>query len=319
MLNVNKLRKRPQHFLRFTGLTLTQFDRLLSRISQAYPTFNAQRLARANRQRRVGGGSAFRLPLADRTLLVLVFLRLYLTNDLLGYLFGMDASNISRNLRLLLPLLQHQLPVPVQPRRHLAGKPPAAKRRRKIGSIDELLKQYPDLREVIVDATEQPVNRPQHKTKRKNRYSGKKKRHTRKVQVTVIANGLIVHLSKSVGGRTHDLRLFHRSGVERQLPADWSIAADKGYTGLAKHYPGRQVELPKKPSKHHPLTVGEKRRNRRLAKRRIVVEHALSRVKKYRVMGSKYRHRESEYDQISRTVCGLVNLRTQERLAQEVV
>ncbi|MFL6213790.1 MAG: transposase family protein [Blastocatellia bacterium] len=316
MLNVEKLRKRPQHFLRFTGLSVSQFDRLLGQIGQAYPLFNANRLARPDRKRQVGGGSWFRLSLPDRTLLALVFLRLYLTNDLLGYLFGLDASNISRNLRTLLPLLEQLLPVPAQPRRHLAPKPPAGERHRKIGSLDELLKHYPDLREIIVDATEQPINRPQHKVKRKNRYSGKKKRHTRKVQMAVIKNGLICHLSKSVGGRTHDLTLFHRSGIERQLPDDWQVAVDKGYMGIVKHYPKRAVAIPKKPSKHHPLTVGEKRRNRRLAKRRIVVEHAISRVKKYQVMGSKYRHGEREYDQVCRTVCGLVNLRTQERLAQ---
>jgi len=316
MFNVEKLRKRPQHFLRFTGLTVSQFEGLLSQLRKAYPHFHAQRLARPTRQRQVGGGANFRLALPDRTLLVLIFLRLYLTNDLLGYLFGLDASNISCNLRLLLPLLEQRLPVPVQPRRHLAGKPPAGERRRKIGSLDELFKQYPELREVIVDATEQPIHRPQHKTKRKHRYSGKKKRHTRKVQMAVVSNGLIWQVSKSVGGRTHDLTLFHRSGVERRLPDDWGIAADKGYTGLAKHYPRRQVELPKKASKHHPLTVSEKRRNRRLAKRRIVVEHVISRVKKYQVMGSKYRHQEDQYDQVCRTVCGLVNLRTQERLAQ---
>jgi IS5 family transposase len=318
MLNVEKLRKRPQHFLRFAGLTVAQFERLLGQMQTAYPKFNAQRLARPDRKRQVGGGSSFRLSLPDRTLLALVFLRLYLTNDLLGYLFGLDASNISRNLRTLLPLLEQQLPVPAQPRRHLAAKPPAGQRRRKIGSLDELFKQYPDLREVIVDATEQPINRPQNKTKRKNRYSGKKKRHTRKTQLTVLGNGLILQVSKSVGGRTHDLTLFHRSGVEAVLPDDWGIAGDKGYTGLAKHYPKRRVELPKKPSKHHPLTVSEKRRNRRLAKRRIVVEHVIGRVKKYQVMGSKYRHREKEYDQVCRTVCGLTNLRTQERLGQAV-
>src|SRR5689334_125321 len=183
MLNVQKLRKRPQHFLRFTGLSVSQFDRLLGQMLKAYPQFNAQRLARPNRIRQVGGGSGFRLSLPDRTLLVLVFLRLYLTNDLLGYLFGLDASNVSRNLRTLLPLLEQQLPVPAQPRRHLAAKPPEGRSRRKIGSLDELLQQYPDLREVIVDATEQPVNRPQNKTKRQNRYSGKKKRHTRKTQL----------------------------------------------------------------------------------------------------------------------------------------
>ena len=316
MLNVQKLRKRPQHFLRFAGLSVSQFDRLLGQMQTAYPNFNAKRLARPDRKRQVGGGSDFRLPLADRTLLLLVFLRLYLTNDLLGYLFGLDASNISRNLRTLLPLLESHLPVPIQPRRHLAPKPPSGERRRKIGSLDELLKQYPDLREVMIDATEQPINRPQNKVKRKNRYSGKKKRHTRKTQLTVLANGWIVHLSKSVGGRTHDLSLLHRSGVEAALPEVCAIAVDKGYMGIRKHYPQRVVAIPKKPSKHHPLTVGEKRRNRRLAKRRIVVEHAISRVKKYQVMGSKYRHREKEYDQVSRTVCGLVNLRTQERLAQ---
>jgi len=134
--------------------------------------------------------------------------------------------------------------------------------------------------------------------------------------MAVVSNGLIWHVAKSAGGRTHDLTLFHRSGVERRLPDDWRIAADKGYMGLARHYPQREVELPKKPSKHHLLTASEKRRNRRLAKRRMVVEHVISRVKKYQVLGSKYRHQEDQYDQVCRTVCGLVNLRTQERLAQ---
>jgi hypothetical protein len=146
MLDVQKLRKRPQHFLRFTGLTIPQFDRLLGHIHQAYPHFNATRLARSGRKRQIGGGSRFRLALPDRTLLAPVFLRLYLTNDLLGYLFGLAPSNISRNLRLLLPLPEQQSPALVQPRRHLAPKPPAAKRRRKFGSLDELLEQYPDMR-----------------------------------------------------------------------------------------------------------------------------------------------------------------------------
>lgn len=55
----------------FTGLTISQFDRLLGQIANAYPPFNAKRLARPSRQRRVGGGSAFRLPLSDRPLLAL--------------------------------------------------------------------------------------------------------------------------------------------------------------------------------------------------------------------------------------------------------
>src|SRR5262245_37721495 len=101
MMTVAKLRKKPSHFLRFAGLTLHQFDRLMAAIELAYPQFHHQRLASASRKRRLGAGRDFHLSVANRTLLTLVWLRLYLTNDLLGYLFGLDASNISRNRKLM--------------------------------------------------------------------------------------------------------------------------------------------------------------------------------------------------------------------------
>jgi IS5 family transposase len=320
MMSVHKLRRRPQHFLRFSGLDVLQFDRLLRQVTPALPGFHQQRLARANRQRRVGGGPQFRLPAEDQLLLALCWTRLYLTNELLGYLFGLDASNISRNRRLLWPLLSEHLPVPVQPRRELAGRAPCEppRRRKRIATLEELFEQYPDLKEVIVDATEQAVQRPSKKRVQKKHYSRKKKRHTRKTQLTTLPNGMIAHLSKSVPGSVHDYKLFHRSGVDRVVPAEYGLRVDKGYQGIKRGYEHREVQIPRRASKLHPLTPVQKRENRRLASQRVVVEHTIARIKKYGVIGQTFRHRITEYDPVMRVVCGLVNLRTHDRLTATI-
>jgi hypothetical protein len=71
-------------------------------------------------------------------------------------------------------------------------------------------------------------------------------------------------------------------------------------------------------SKLHPLTRAQKKANRGMARQRIGVEHTIARVKKYHVVGSLYRHRREDYDPVMRVVCGVVNLRTQDRLAASV-
>src|SRR5919205_177056 len=53
----------------------------------------------------------------------------------------------------------------------------------------------------IIDGVEQPKRKPKDKQKRKDDYSGKKKRHTRKQVITGTRSGLIVDQSPSVGGR----------------------------------------------------------------------------------------------------------------------
>lgn len=316
MMRVHKLRRRPQHFLRFSGLSIEQFDRLMRQIKPTLADFHHHRLARPDRQRALGGGAQFHLSAEDQLLLALCWARLYLTNELLGYLFGLDASNISRNRRWLWPLLSEHLPVPAQPRRELAGRAPEQppKRRKRIGTLEELFGQYPELREVIVDATEQPVQRPQKKRTQKKHYSRKKKRHTRKTQLTTLPNGMIAQVSRSVPGSVHDYKLFHRSGVDRALPAEYGWRVDKGYQGIKRGYAHRSVQLPQRASKLHPLSSAQKRENRRLARERVAVEHTIGRIKKYRVIGQTYRHRLTEYDPVMRVVCGLVNLRTQDRL-----
>ena len=50
----------------------------------------------------------------------------------------------------------------------------------------------------FVDATEQEIPRPKNVTKRKTHYSGKRKRHTVKTQLTVNSKGLAVWVGSYV-------------------------------------------------------------------------------------------------------------------------
>ncbi|MEM3084678.1 MAG: transposase family protein, partial [Nitrososphaerales archaeon] len=54
----------------------------------------------------------------------------------------------------------------------------------------------------------------------------------------------------------------------------------------------------------------EERYNRRIARKRVKVEHTISRVKKFNIMGNRFRNRLRHYDNASNIVCGLVNFRT---------
>jgi hypothetical protein len=61
--------------------------------------------------------------------------------------------------------------------------------------------------------------------------------------------------------------------------------------------------------KARELTCEEKAYNQRLSGERVVVEHAISRVKKFRIMAHEFRNWLKRYDAMTDIVCGLVNLR----------
>ncbi len=153
-MTVARLRKKPCHFQSFTGLSVVEFDRLLMEMEPAYADpLHSQRKG-SDRQRAVGGGRSYTLALSEKLLLGLIFLRLYLTQSLLSYLFDLDESNVSRELNLrLLPVLRSVLPTPLTDAPFRAGqKEEHEQPRKKIGTMEELLQAYPELKEALVDA-----------------------------------------------------------------------------------------------------------------------------------------------------------------------
>ena len=87
---------------------------------------------------------------------------------------------------------------------------------------------------------------------------------------------------------------------------------DLGFLGVEKDYPEQISSLPikkKKKKGYQDLTIEEKEYNRIHSKKRIIIEHAICRLKKYRIMSDIFRNRLRKYDMVSDIVSGIVNYR----------
>lgn len=106
MITYKKLSKNPKAFQVLTGLTVTEFDELYTVFEPAWFEAEFIRLSRADRQRQIGAGAKYNLTLRNHVLMVLFWLRLYLTTEAVGCFFGLNKSNVSRNGRRLLTVLR---------------------------------------------------------------------------------------------------------------------------------------------------------------------------------------------------------------------
>jgi hypothetical protein len=320
MISVIKLRRKPRHFQAFTGVTVAEFDQLLAQVAPPYEAAFEKQRHRPERQRQPGAGRRFALALPERLLMGLMYLRLYVGQNLLSYLFDLDQSNISRELRArLLPVLLEVLPVPLRdaPLRHRVQEQPepsekqagsSQKRPRRINTLQELLEAYPEFEEVLLDATEQPVPQPEDKQKRKLCYSGKQQDHTIKTQIVATRN-LILHVFGGLPGSLSDQTLLGASGVVRQVPQTVRIRLDKGYEGTDKRHPDRQVEQPIRGQRGHKVTVFGRAYNYLLSTLRIYVEHHFARLQKFGILREVYRGRWEAHEDLFCIVSGLLNFR----------
>jgi hypothetical protein len=167
MLTEKSLRENSLLIKAFTGLPSEAFWELVNKAETRLAEYERERHDRPERQRAVGGGRDFDQPLVIRIAQVLTYLRLHVPQKTVACLFGGTQSDISRDLRRLLPLLRQVLPVPEIWEKVEEGEALAE------GQILEL-EQLAD-RRAIVDATEQQVYRSQDSDERKEFYSGKKK------------------------------------------------------------------------------------------------------------------------------------------------
>lgn len=236
--------------------------------------------------------------------MALIWLRTYPTYEVLGLFFNLHKSNVCRNLKPMLVLLEAQAQFElVWPRADQEPK-----------SLEQVLASFPDM-EAILDATEQRIQRP--KEGQRPYHSGRKKAQVVKTQIVVNKGGRVGPLSDSVPGSKHDLTLARESAVLDEPPPEVAVTADSGYQCLEKDDPERRIELPFRRSRGHPLTEEEKAIGRELSRRRIVVEHALARMKRFQVLAQVYRHALEIYNSIFRIIAGLANrLQRQRTLAQ---
>ena len=265
------------------------------------------RLGRVNpkRKRKIGAGHPYRLKtIEDKFLLLLMYYRAYLTYDLIGFLFNLHPANVYRLIVKLSPLVSKV----ADPKLNQLTK---LKRPRRIGTLQELIDTYPELTEVIIDATEQPVNKPKGK-RRKNSYrSGKRKQHTLKTQMTINKQGRILHLSATTPGGMHDKTLLLHSKVIDHIPIHSKQFLDRGYEGLSKSYPDHDIRLPfKRYWKQGPtLSRGKRLANKLRSKRRIKVEHVFGKLKQFQILAQRYRTSLTLYHHHFNNIAAIYNFK----------
>jgi len=313
MITTTMLRDHPALVKALMGIPADLFWELVDAMTQPAPTAPSDPMLATPRLR---PGRPYAHGLAQRLAAVLTYLRLHLPQALVGLLFGVGQEDVSRDLRRIVPVLQPCLPCPVV--WSVAPDPAEVPT-----PLDPAL--FPQQR-ALVDATEQPVARPQDALQRPAYYSGKKKAFTLKTQLVSDDDHHIRAISTAVPGALHDKALADQVQTVAQLPDECELLADKGYQGLANQVPlltirdavnGATAAVPRvrvltpvKQRKGQELLPDQVAFNQAVSSLRIRVEHDIGWLKNWAILRTRFRCAHPIYPSIMQTVCGFVNIQT---------
>lgn len=293
---LDHLRARPSVFRHLTGLTVPAFDALAAAVVPAVEAAHRKALDRPGRQRAIGAGGAFGLTTADQVLTAVVRLRRYPTQEAPGFVFGVSDPTAPRAVRRCLPGLEQ------------AGKgtmrmpDPGPGRRKKLPA---LLADTPGLA-VVIDTFEQRTHRPKRRQRADD--SGKKTAHTLQSQVGVDeGSGRVADVSDSVPGPWADIKLLRRSRLPKRRPEGVGGTADLAYAGIADLHPEGLGAAPRRKPRGQGRPPDDRRYHRAFRRRRIVVEHTIGRLRRFRPVSHVNRHRRKGHAARVRAVAGLVN------------
>lgn len=279
-MNIQKLSHDPRAMKALTGLSYQEFEDLVPTFEKACHDIQRQK---PNRQRKVGGGKKGKLPTPESKLFfILFYLKAYPTFDVLGFMTDRDRGKCCRSVHILLIALKKTLGREI------------VLPERKIRTVEEFLEKFPEAKDVFLDGTERRIQRPKNKKRQNKLYSGKKKANTRKNVIVSNEHKRILFLSPTKSGRRHDKRIIDKSILH--IPDDIGKWVDTGFQGLDKRY--ENVVMPKKGTKKHPLSVTDKTNNQIISSFRVVVEHALAGIKRFRILTDVLRNKIGLFDDL---------------------
>jgi len=295
MLNIKRCFSNNRLMKALTGVTKREFYELLDsfKIELNVHVLNKRKI----RQRKIGGGKKHTLKRAEGKLFfILFYAKCYSTFDMLSFIFDVDKAQPCRWVQQYLPILEaalgREIVLPV----------------RKISSIEEFMHLFPQVKEVLIDGTERPIQRPKDPEKQKANYSGKKKRHTRKNIIMTDKSKEIFLLTNTQEGKKHDKRIANEAEVFHHIPEDVKCLVDLGFLGIPKENPKLTIIIPKKKPKGGQLSDKDKENNREKAKERVIVEHAIAGIKRLRSVTDLFRNKkENMDDKLMLIACGLWN------------
>ncbi|MFD0567722.1 transposase family protein [Kitasatospora saccharophila] len=290
----------------FTGVSRRHLGSLIAELAEPWQTVVEGRRHEVRGgvgKRTVGAGARHQLVFTDRVVATLIHLRHDLPHAVLGLLFGVDRSTVTRAIGEIRTLLARRgCAVPDRPGVRLRT------------LADVFAYAQAEGVELRLDATEIQVRRPvASRGGRRAFVSGKKKQNTMKA--TVIAD----HLGRTLWtdalrpGRMHDATAARNEGIAdcfRHFP-EVEVLLDDGYLGLRRDHPGQAITPPRKPNKSALADVHarwEQARHQHSSDR-ITVEHALADHKRWKQL-LRWTHRRNNLPDTYRAIAGLVSDRT---------
>ena len=310
MITCSILKSRPTLFSRLVGLNIYEFEKLFDVFGSFWDAYiRKEFINKKGRKRIYGGGNKPRLKLTeDKLLFILMYFRLYPIQILQGMWFNMDESIANRWIHKLTPLLGETLHFKGILPKHKGGGRPRGR------TLDEIIREFPDLKDFLIDATERGIRRPRDNEKQKKCYSGKKKKHTIKnIILSDSIKGYVHFLGKTQPGSLHDKEAADQE--ELRGTSDIDIGGDLGFLGFEAG--NARIVLPTKKPKGKELTDTIKQQNTIFSGIRIKVEHSICGVKRSRIASDIFRNTKEGYDDLSMLIaCGLHNYRVNERSCQ---
>lgn len=299
MMNINKILNSRRLTLALTGLAPQEFVNLLPEFTQVWQD-KKQSDYRRNRKHRIrkpgGGRKGFLREIQDKLFFILFYYKCYPTYDVLTFLYGFDRANGFRRQEQLTGILEKTL-----------GKKMALPER-KLRKIEEFFEMFPEAREVFVDGTERPIQRPKDPEQQKDKYSGKKKRHTVKNIIIADKHKWIGFLSKTESGRKHDFDILKEQAPPKYMPTTIKQHLDLGFKGYHAQFPNHKISMPERKPRTRELCKTKLLQNKKKSGWRVLVEHAISGPKRFRIATDVFRNKLKGADDKAMLIpCGLWN------------
>lgn len=297
-MNIDRVFKNERLMRALTGLNAEEFIDLLPIFSKIWERSkrNQYNLNSTGKRAMGGGRKGFLKTIEQKLFFILFYYKCYPTFDLASFLFNCDRSKACLRQQELSVILEKAL-----------GKKMSLPER-KMRKVEDFFKAFPEAKEVFIDGTERPIQRPKDKEKQKNSYSGKKKRHTVKNIVITDKNKRIGFLGKTVNGKKHDFTILKEQSSPDYMPPEIKKHVDLGFKGIDNQFPDHKFSMPKRKPRTKDLSEFAVKQNKKKSSARVLVENALAGVKRLKITSDVYRNRKKGFDdQVMLVSCGLWN------------
>ena len=308
----------PKRLKSITGCTPGQFA-FLRELFESYIK-SAPDMPLFRGDARHAGKPGNRCKLFPRHALLLAAMRIYTGagEDSMQPWFGIDQSNVSRYLDLGYRILGEVT----------ATADFMTSLLKECKTVDDIREIIPHLR-ILVDGTHIERVRPGGSAARRAAYSGKKKQFTFNVQVITDHTGMPLNLSDVVDGSTHDYTVFKEhaankgswlldlAAICKEHDEELEVVEDLGYLGMEKDYGSvfRVVQNVKRLRKDSPgyepkyggLSEEDRKRNKRVSKIRIFVEHGMAKIKRFKLVWGPFVGTGEDLRRVLNVVTGLAN------------